>query len=131
MTTAASPLEVLTAAYSAFGAGDMATLGGLLADDTAWQIADVAPLDGEYRGREAVFGFLGALMEQTGGTFSIDPIATMGSETHASAFIRETATRQDRHLDATAVHVFEVTGGKVTRFYASTSDPANHTFWAQ
>lgn len=108
----------------------MAALGGLLADDTVWQIADVAPLDGDYRGRDAVFGFLGALLEQTDGTFSIAPIATMDGATHASAFIRETATRQGRQLDATAVHAFEVTSGKITRFYASTSDPANHPFWA-
>lgn len=124
-----SPLDVMTAAYKAFGAGDMATLGELLADDTVWQIADVAPLDGRYAGRDEVFKFLGALMEQTGGTFSISPIALMGGDTHASAFIREKASRDGRQLDATAVHVFEVADGKVRRFYASTSDPANRAFW--
>lgn len=129
MTAGSSRLDVLTAAYTAFGAGDMAALGALLAKDTVWQIADVAPLDGEYRGPEAVYGFLGALMAQTDGTVAIAPIALMGSDTHASAFIRETATRQSRELTATAVHLIEVINGKITQFSASTSDPANTAFW--
>lgn len=125
-----TPAEVLTGAYSAFGAGDMEALGGFLADNVFWQIGGTGPLDGDYQGREAVFGFLAALAERSGGTFSIEVTTLMGNDTHASALLRETGTREGRQLDATVVHFVAVADGQITGFLASSSDPAVHAFWA-
>ena len=44
-----APAEVLTGAYSAFGAGDMEALCGFLADNVFWQIGGTGPLDGVTR----------------------------------------------------------------------------------
>jgi len=108
----------------------MEALGGFLADNVFWQIGGTGPLDGDYQGREAVFGFLAALAERSGGTFSIEVTTLMGNDTHASALLRETGTREGRQLDATVVHFVAVADGQITRFLASSSDPAVHAFWA-
>lgn len=130
-TTTATPLQVMGAAYAAFGAGDMPALGALLADDVEWRVSDAGPLNGTYRGRDGVFAFLGGLMEQTGGTFSLLPTSPMGNDTHACALAHETATRDGRTLDAVAVHVFTVAGGRITGFSGSSSDPGNAAFWGE
>ena len=129
-TTIATPTEVMTAAYAAFGAGDLPALGALLSDDIVWNVTDAGPLNGTYQGRDAVFGFLGGMMEQTGGTFSLQSESVMGNDTHACALVRETAQRDGRVLDADAVHVFTVADGRVTAFSGSSSDPGNLAFWA-
>lgn len=125
-----NPVDVAGEAYEAFAKGDLEGLGALLAPDTLWRIADVGPLDGEYRGTENVFGFLGALMEATGGTFSIEVVELFGSDTRATAILRERGKRHGRTLDASAVHVMRVEGGRIAEFWAMTADPANFEFWA-
>jgi uncharacterized protein len=53
--------------YAAFGKGDFAALDQLFADDLLWHERGRNQLAGEYRGREAVYGFFARLMEITGG----------------------------------------------------------------
>ena len=129
MSTA--PADVARAAYDAFSTGDMEALGALLAPDTRWQIGDVPPLNGEYVGAEQVFGgFLGPLMELSGGTFRLEVHDLAGTDVHAMAVVHETAEREGRTLDAYHAHVFQVADGKVVRFWASTADPsADQAFW--
>lgn len=129
-TTTATPAQVMTAAYTAFGAGDMPALGALLAPDILWQVSDTGPLNGTYHGPDEVFAFLGELREQTGGSFSLAIETVLGDDTHACALVRESATRAGRALDAAAVHVFTVEGGRITAFSGSSSDPRNVDFWA-
>ena len=68
-------------------------------------------------------------MELTGGTFRLEVHDVMGSDRHAAALVHETAERDGRTLDASATHVIQVSNGKVTRFWGSTSDPDNLAFW--
>jgi len=129
--TAQTPLDVAKAAYAAFASGDLEALGALMSDDTHWQIGDVPPLNGDYHGRDEVFsGFLGPLVALTGGTLPLEVHDVMGSERHAAALVHETAERDGRTLDGGwATHVMQVQDGKVTRFWASTSDPSYAAFW--
>lgn len=124
------PIDVARQAYGAFAAGDMQTLGGLLADDTAWHINDVKPLNGDHTGVDGVFTFLGSLMELSGGTFAIEVREYMGNDTHASMLIEETAQRDGKSLAAPAVHVMRMHEGKIAEFWASSPDPANEAFWS-
>ncbi len=109
----------------------MDALGALLAPDTRWQIGDVPPLNGEYVGVEQVFGgFLGPLVERSGGTFRIEVHDLARTDRHAMAVVHETAEREGRTLDAHHVHVMQVEDGRITRLWAATSDSAGDTqFW--
>ena len=125
-----TPANVARAAYDAFAAGDLEALGALLSEDTHWQIGDAAPLNGDYHGRDEVFGnFLGRLMEITGGTLRLEVHDVMGSDKHACGVVRERAERDGKVLDAWTTHLFQVQDGKVIRFWASSSDPNNRAFW--
>jgi hypothetical protein len=55
--------------YAAFAKGDFAALNNLFAEDLLWHDAGRNQTSGEYRGREAVYGFFGKLMEITEGSF--------------------------------------------------------------
>ena len=130
--TTPSPLEVAQQAYAAFGSGDLAALGALLSPDTHWQVGDVRPLNGDYHGPDEVFGgFLGPLMELTGGSLRLEVHDVMASDKHAAALVHETGERDGRTLDGWVTHVMQVTDGKITRFWASTSDPDHLAFWAE
>ena len=127
--TPQTPLEVAQAAYDAFGKGDMAAFGALLSEDTHWQVGDVPPLNGDYRGPEQGFGgFLGPLVELTGGTFSLEVHDLFASDRHACALVHETASRDGKQLDRWVTHVMQVQDGRVTRFWGSTSEP-DDGFW--
>src|SRR5262249_55103134 len=58
--------------YTAFAKGDFAVLTDLFAEDLLWHDSGRNQLSGDYRGREAVFGLFGKLMEVTEGSFRID-----------------------------------------------------------
>jgi ketosteroid isomerase-like protein len=51
--------------YTAFAKGDFAVLTDLFAEDLLWHDSGRNQLSGDYRGREAVFGLFGKLMEVT------------------------------------------------------------------
>lgn len=54
----ARSVERARRADKAFSAGDMTTVRELTAEDTVWHILGRSPLAGDYKGKEAVFGFL-------------------------------------------------------------------------
>ncbi len=124
------PTDVARQAYAAFSAGDMLALGELLAPDTVWHINDVKPLNGDYQGVDGVFGFLGGLMEASGGTFVIDVREYMANDSHAAMLIHQTAQRDGKALASPAVHVIRVVEGKIAEFWAASSDPASDAFWS-
>jgi hypothetical protein len=55
--------------YAAFAKGDSAVLNDLLAEDLLWHAGGPSQLSGEDRGRDAVYGFFGRLVEVTDGSF--------------------------------------------------------------
>ena len=124
------PIEIAKQAYAAFGVGDLDALGALMASDTVWHINDVKPLNGDYKGVDEVFRFLGGLMEASGGTFAIEVSEYMGNDTHAATLIHESAQRDGKTLASPAVHVMRIVDGKIAEFWASSPDPANESFWS-
>jgi len=126
-----SNVDLLRRAYDAFGKGDMEALGGAFADDIKWHIRGVGVLDGDYTGRDAVFGFFGRLAEETGGTFRLDVHDLLANDEHGVAIVTTHATRNGKTLDASAVHVSHVRDGRMTEFWGALTDPApTLEFWA-
>lgn len=64
--------DLVRRGFAAFGAGDIATLGELFADDIVWHVGGRSPISGDYKGKDEVFGFFAQLAERAGGTLHVD-----------------------------------------------------------
>ena len=107
--------ELVRRGFAAFGAGDMATLDGLFADDIVWHVGGRSPLSGDYAGKEAVLGYFGRLGQETGGSFRIEIHDMLANDEHVVALTTASAQRQGKSLsDAPGVQVFHVRDGRVT-----------------
>jgi ketosteroid isomerase-like protein len=92
--------------YAAFAKGDFDVLTDLFADNIVWHNGGRNRLTGDYRGREAVFGFFARLMEVTDGTFRIDLHAVLADDEHGVALAIVTASRdgQEREVQRGGRH---------------------------
>ncbi len=108
--------------YAAFAKGDFAVLNDLFAEDLLWHEPGRNQLAGEYRGRDAVYEFFGRLMEVTEGSFSLDVHAILADDEHGVALVTSTASRGGRSLTVKDTHVFHLRDGRVTEFWAASTD---------
>ena len=108
---------------TAFGKGDMATVSDLIADDVVWHVGGSSSLSGDYKGKDAVFGFFGKLMEITGGTFKLEVHDILANDDHSVTLVRATAERSGKKLDTKQAHVTHPDSeGRVKEFWAVDED---------
>lgn len=104
---------VISRAYDAFGAGDMATLKNeSFAPDITWTWPGSGPLAGVYKDSDAVLGLFGKLVQGSGGSFKVAPesITELGN----MVVVRSRASWNDdkgSHADP-YVQVFRMENGK-------------------
>jgi uncharacterized protein len=108
--------------YVAFAKGDFAALDELFAEDLIWHEVGRNQLAGEYRGRDAVYGFFGRLMQITEGTFRLDLHTILADDEHAVALVTTTASRADKRMMVNDAHVFHLRDGKVAEFWSASTD---------
>jgi len=108
--------------YAAFAKGDFAVLNDLFAEDLLWHEGGRNQLSGEYRGRDAVYGLFGKLMEVTEGSFHLDLHAAFADDEHGVVLLTTTASRGGRSVTTNDVHVFHLRDGKVVEFWDSSTD---------
>ena len=109
----------------------MAAVGDLLADDIVWHSGGNNILTGDYEGKEAVFGYFARLMQETGGTFKNEIHDMLANDDHGVALVNFSATRGDKSLDGSIVHIFHMRDGKMTEFWSISQDQAQFdAFWA-
>ena len=112
-------------AYEAFEKADMETVSEHMADDVLWHIGGHNSLTGDYKGKDAVFGFFGKLMQLTGGTFKIEVHDILANDEHSIALVREIAEKDGKKLDSKSVHVSHVDSqGRVKEFWGFEEDQA-------
>jgi uncharacterized protein len=118
--------------YDAFAKGDLVALGELMADDIVWHVKGAGPLNGDYRGRDQVFAFFGRLAEETGGTFRLDVHDILANDDHTATLATLSTSRGGKSIETPVVNVsHNDSDGKITEFWASTTDPeASIGFWA-
>jgi ketosteroid isomerase-like protein len=110
-------------AYEAFSKGDMATVSDLMADDVLWHVGGHSSLAGDYKGKDAVFGFFGKLMEITGGTFKLEVHDILANDEHSVTLVMATAERQGKKLRTKQAHVTHPDSqGRVKEFWAFDED---------
>jgi len=101
----------------------LAALHDLFAEDIVWHAAGRLPPAGDYRGREAVFGFLGTLRELAGGSLPhFDVHAVLADDEHGVALVIGTISRDGRSLTWSGAHVFHLRDGKVAEFWDANTD---------
>ena len=124
--------DLVRRGYAAFSTGDMATLNELFADDIVWHASGRSVVSGDFEGKEAVFGYFGRLVQETGGTFRIEVHDVLANDEHAVALMTSHAARPDgRTLDDIATQVFHISDGKVTESWFHPGDQyAADEFWS-
>src|ERR1700680_1623912 len=101
-TTAQHPnIQRSRRAYEAFATGDMASVGALMAAGVVWHVSGVSPLAGDYKGKDAVFGFFGKLMEVTGGTFKLEVHDILANDEHTVTLVSQTADKDGKKFTST------------------------------
>ncbi len=111
--------------YEAFAAGDTDAVDEQLADDIVWHVGGNNILSGDYKGKEAVFGFFGRLVQETGGTFSQEVHDILANDEHVVVLVQTTAERNGVHVDQRAVDIMHADAeGKITEFWRFFEDGA-------
>jgi ketosteroid isomerase-like protein len=108
--------------YAAFAKGDFAALNDLFAENMVWHESGRNQLTQVYRGRDAVYGLFGRLMELTEGTFHIDLHAVFADDNHGVALVMMTLSRDGKTATTNDAHVFHMRDGKVTEFWDASTD---------
>lgn len=124
-------VELLRKGYNAYSSGDMDVLQELFAEDIQWHIAGRSQLSGDYKGRDAVFGFFGKLMELTEGTAKLEVHDILANDEHGVALVTGSSSRGGKTLEGPDVHVFHIRNGQVVEFWDSPLDQyASDEFYA-
>jgi len=109
--------------YQAFNTGDLATLTELFAEDVVEHQPGQNLLAGDYKGRDAVFGFYGRLAHETGGTFRAELEYVAVNDQRAVTVHHSTAQRNGKTLDCRTSLLFEFRDGKVVDVDTLDEDP--------
>jgi ketosteroid isomerase-like protein len=123
-------VELLERAFAAFGR-DPVVVGRAIADDAVWRVPGANAMAGEYRGREAIFGFLRRTGELTGGTYRTRLQYVVADDERAVAVYRATGERGGRTLDIEQALFCVVRGAQLAEVTAVPFDGAAFdAFWA-
>ncbi len=127
-----SNVELHQKGHEAFSRGDMGYLTQIIADDTLWHVPGKGPLSGDYKGRDAVFGFFAKLAELSEGTLKLEDHAFLGEDgEHTVALSRITASRSGKNLDVRLCEVVHWRNGQVAEDWQSFDDLyAVDEFWS-
>ena len=116
--------------FDAFAQKQGFGLRDIFAPDAVWIVPGDGTMAGVYRGREAIFRFLGRLPKETDGTYGSRLVDVLASDDRAAALDRASGERQGRRLDLDQVLLFQLRDGLVHEVLALPSDPAAfEEFW--
>jgi len=108
-------LSLVRKGYNAFNSGDVQGLVTLFSHDVSQHVPGSSALAGDYKGVEAVLGYLAKLGEVTDGTFRAHLIDCHGDgQGHVVAVHQTTATRNGVTRVSRGSIVFTFLGDKVT-----------------
>src|SRR6478672_12913041 len=124
-------IELVNAAYTAFGAGDVEAFRSLYADDVVHTLPGTSRVSGAHRGLPAVLAFYGRLAELSAGTVSVEPETFFSDgDDRILAIHHTTATRDGRQLDIREGIVITISNGKITALDGFQADLDEYeAFW--
>jgi len=121
--------DIVRRAYGAFTEGDTEVLRQVFSDGIIFRIPGKSPMAGEYRGRDAVFGYLGKVMDRSGGTFEVEVHDVVANEEHAIGLTVHRGSHGGRQATFRSVHVWHVSDGRLTELWEYPEQPAFDEFW--
>lgn len=101
----------------AFARGDLAAVGDNFADDAVWDLPGRSAVAGEFKGPDAIIGFLAKAYELSGGSLRLELIDILGSEWGAVQVQHVRASHGGRTLDCVETLAHEIVDGKIVRTY--------------
>ncbi|MFO1015688.1 MAG: nuclear transport factor 2 family protein [Caulobacteraceae bacterium] len=113
-------IELVQAVYAAFGRGDVEFIIGALADDVSWAVNGREgdyPTFGVKRGKAGVtafFAYIGA--NENFSDFSPQGFFSDADRVFVEGHAAYTVTGTGKSVDTNFLHVFTITGGKITGF---------------
>src|SRR6476619_2191213 len=108
----ADNVELVRRGYTAFNAGDMATLSDLFAEDAVWYVAGSGVLSGTKQGRDAILGYFGELGSRSQGSFQATVHDIVGGENHTVGLQQSHAESNGKTLDVATAIAFVIRDGK-------------------
>lgn len=118
--SARSPLDIVQSAYAAFGRGDVAGLLAELAPQVRWRFvgAPGAPYSGTFTGHDGVQKFLGGVAGADD-IRAFEPRQFFTGADHVTVIGWEStvARATGKPFESDWVHVFEIEGGRIARFF--------------
>jgi ketosteroid isomerase-like protein len=118
--------------FDAFSQKRGFALRNVFADDATWIVPGSGSMAGTFHGREEIFGFLGRLPKETGGTYASSLIDVLASDHRAAALYRASGERSGRRLELDQLLLFRIEDDLVQEVLALPSDPeAFETFWGR
>lgn len=104
--------------FAAFRAGDITTIDRVVPQDAVWHFPGRSGrLAGTHRGREAIFGFLGRVMELTDGSFELELHDVLGSDRWVVALFTGRGTRGSKRLENPTCLRFRMEQGQVAEVH--------------
>jgi uncharacterized protein len=111
--------------YAAFATGDMDAVSEQFSDDIVWHAGGNNVLSGDYKGKEAVFGLFGRIIQETGGTFNQTVHDILANDEHVVVLVEVSAERNGVRVDQRAVDILHADAdGKITEFWRFPEDSA-------
>ncbi len=111
-------VALIEGAYEAFATGDIAAIMAIWTDDIAWHVGGRHPLAGDYEGKEAVAGFLGSVVHQTGGSFRAELQNVLADDTNGYSLHKASATKDGEHVESWEILGYALKDGKVAEIWS-------------
>ena len=108
--------------YVAFTKGDVAALDKYFADDILWHVSGRNKLSGDFRGRDAVYGYVAKLRDATEGTLHLDVQTVVADDEHGVAQVVTSASRAGRSVTTNSTHVCHMRDGMLVEFWSIHAD---------
>jgi ketosteroid isomerase-like protein len=113
--------KLLRDAYAAFARGDVPGFMALCTSDITFRVPGHNLLTGTHA-RDAFFAALGPAMGAVGGTFREEIVRLVANDTDGCVVAAQQAQRDGVTHRWNAVHMWRITGGKLSEFWEFTDD---------
>lgn len=117
--------------YGALAQRDLGAAAELLEPDVVLHVPGTHPLAGTHRGLDEVLEFTAATTAATDDGETIEPLEILTGIEHVAVLCRVTATRGERRLDNSTIHLLRLRSGRVTEIHLHNFDgSAVDAFWS-
>ncbi|MET9966023.1 nuclear transport factor 2 family protein [Streptomyces sp. NPDC006356] len=126
-------IDIAREYFQAIQNGDLPKVGELLDETVIWHQPGANQFSGEHKGRDAVFGMLGGMMQTSQGSFAIDQVhALMGNGDTVAATIHFTGSHERGSMSMDGVDVLRMKDGKIVEVWLFSADQTTEdAFWGQ